>query len=214
MIQFRRKSSQRKAAGFTLIELMVVVAIVALVSAVVVPSFALALQRERQRTVTNYIVQAVFAARSRAVRTGRCHQVSVQMDQPVANGGTTGGVVLVREYLRPATCATASADPDANDLASPSINNWNVVFTRQVSTLVGVDVAIEAARGDDGGALGSPTVFHFESTGEIFINDAVVRIYSIVSCDAAGVPIGPRLNARVSSGGSVGVRFIIGGSEY
>ncbi len=213
MIRFRRKSSQRKAAGFTLIELMVVVAIVALVSAAVVPSFALALQRERQRTVANYIVQAVFAARSRAVRTGRCHQVSVAMGTPGVTGGN-GGQVLIREYLRPATCATAAADTDVNNWGSPSTGNWNVVFSKQVSTMVGADVAISSVRDNLGADLGALAVFHFEATGEISINDAVVRIFSILSCDAAGVTIGPMLSARVSSGGSVGVRFIIVGEEY
>ena len=209
MIQFRRKSSQRKAAGFTLIELMVVVAIVALVSAAVVPSFALALQRERQRTTANYIVQAVFAARSRAVRTGRCHQVSVELDSPGVSSGT-GGLVRVREYLRSATCATAFADDDATDWANPGVNNWNVVFSRQVSTLVGRDVAISSAQVVGGPLLGVGEVafFLFESTGEIYVNDALVRVFSILSYDAAPAQIGPRLNVRVNSGGSVGVRFI------
>ena len=137
MTRISAKHKLSGASGFTLIELMVVVAIVALVSAAVVPSFSLALQRERQRTVANYVVQSVFAARSRAVRTGRCHRVTVTMGQPGITAGT-GGLVVVEEYLRGDTCSTAAADGE--------VNNWNSVYRKPVATLVGGDVAIANAR--------------------------------------------------------------------
>ena len=86
MIWTQRPAS--RVRGFTLMELMVVVGIIAIVAAAVVPSFNRSLQKNRQREAAMLIVEAVFAARSRAARTGRCHRVRVMPSDSQLAGGT------------------------------------------------------------------------------------------------------------------------------
>ena len=60
--------SSRRSGGVTLIELMATIAIVAILSAVALPSFA-SLQRNTRRTVAiNDFIHAVFLARSEAIK--------------------------------------------------------------------------------------------------------------------------------------------------
>ena len=88
------RSNKVSSRGFTLIELMVVVAIIALVTAATIPSFSRALLQNRQRQAGALIVEAVLNARALAARTGRCHRVTVFPSDPSVNGGV-GGVVGV-----------------------------------------------------------------------------------------------------------------------
>lgn len=57
--------------GFTLVELMVTVAVVAILSTIAVPSFQSVIQNNRASSVTNQIVTALNLARSEAVRRGQ-----------------------------------------------------------------------------------------------------------------------------------------------
>lgn len=60
-----------RAAGFTLIELMVVVAVVAILAAIAFPSFQSTIRSNRMATATNQLTAAVALARGEAVRTTR-----------------------------------------------------------------------------------------------------------------------------------------------
>ena len=71
---------RRSAAGFTLFELMIAVAIVAILAAMAFPSYREFSQRMNVTNNTNQLVGALNAARSEAVKRGR--QVAV-----IANGG-------------------------------------------------------------------------------------------------------------------------------
>ncbi|MBN2493544.1 MAG: prepilin-type N-terminal cleavage/methylation domain-containing protein [Deltaproteobacteria bacterium] len=192
----------RRIEGFTLIELMVVVAIIAVVSALVVPSFSVALQRERQRQVSNFIIKGVFSARSRAARTGRCHRMTVTLDAPVVGGGS-GGEVLVEEYLGdPTKVRRRTLNCNATEGALPA--EWNVVNRFRVSS-VGPDVALSQCVADVGGEINSPNavVLRFEPTGEPFIGDVDRRFFHVAAFDAAGTGVGVDQQVRISEGGSV-----------
>lgn len=69
----------RRAAGFTLIEMLAVVALFGLIAAMVVPSLDLGGSRA-VRDEANAIAAAVEYARQRAVMTGRMHVVVVDVD--------------------------------------------------------------------------------------------------------------------------------------
>lgn len=68
--------SSRSAAGFTLIELMVVIAILAIVLSIGVPSFTNMVKNNRLTSAANDMVAMLQFARSEAVRRGRNVQVS------------------------------------------------------------------------------------------------------------------------------------------
>jgi prepilin-type N-terminal cleavage/methylation domain-containing protein len=181
--------ADNRARGFTLMELMVVVAIIAVVSAAVVPSFALSLKRTRQREAANFIVGAVFAARSRAARTGRCHRVVIITDDSVDNG-KTGGSVAIDEYR-----AQWSECGHATNAA-----NWSRLSSKAVGALVGKDIAIYRVVAADCNtelaSSGSTVTIRFEPTGGVFINDAAERFFEIKTT-------GVTRHVRISSGGSV-----------
>lgn len=74
-----------RSAGFTLIELMMVVAILAIVMSIGVPSFNTMIKNNRLTAASNDIAGALHFARSEAVRRGRDVQVE-SLDNDLANG--------------------------------------------------------------------------------------------------------------------------------
>lgn len=75
----------RRSSGFTLVELMVVLAILAIVVSIGVPSFNTLIKNNRLSAASNDVVGALHFARSEAVRRGRA--VGVQaLDSDIANG--------------------------------------------------------------------------------------------------------------------------------
>lgn len=70
----------KKASGFTLIELMVTVAVLAIILAVAIPSFQAFFERGRLKGATDEVVAVLATARGESVKTGR--------NVTVAFGGT------------------------------------------------------------------------------------------------------------------------------
>jgi len=201
-----RKLSQ---AGFTLMELMVVVAIISIVAAAVVPSFTTVLQRHRQREAAQLIIEAAFAARARAARTGRCHRVRVYPDGNDGNHGGSGGAVAVDE-----------ADPPPTECGQ--VDTWTRVMYKSVGPssdpllgdahvgLIGNDVAITAVVAPPSTdptcqstlSITDPNIMMFEPTGGLY--DRVERFFRVqaFTTDSAPIPMGVAQYVRVGPGGS------------
>lgn len=81
--------SQRHQEGFTLVELMIVVALLAVVATVAVPGFQALIENNQVTSTTNRLVGALNFARSEALREGQ--QVTIQ---PV-DGDWSNGVEVV-----------------------------------------------------------------------------------------------------------------------
>ncbi len=177
-------------------ELMVVVAIIAFVSAAVVPTFAMSLQRGRQREAGWLIVEGVFTARSRAARTGRCHRVVVAPANPAVSGGT-GGWVAVQESNM-AECSRAMNSGTWTSVSVKSVGGGNVLGQPRVA-LAGKDVAISAMMGN----LNNPDTVVFEPSGGLWVRNADPRAYTITMYTDAGVPRGLPRRVIITSGGSV-----------
>ncbi|MBW1808846.1 MAG: type II secretion system protein [Deltaproteobacteria bacterium] len=197
-------SKIKQTLGFTLIELMVVIAIVAFVTAAVVPSFSLSLQRNRQREASMLIVQAVFAARGRAARTGRCHRIRIDFDDPGVEGGY-GGMVTVEEYSERIECSNTTGGS----------GDWRTLSVKCVADnddddhagLVGNDIAISDVLDSDCVSLGVNSVeVLFEPTGGLNITipgNADERFFSIQAYTSGGDPVGVTRHVRLASGGAV-----------
>lgn len=75
----------RRSAGFTLVELMMVVAILAIVMAIAVPSFNTMIKNNRLVAASNDLAGALHYARSEAVRRGRSVEVDA-ISNDIGNG--------------------------------------------------------------------------------------------------------------------------------
>jgi type IV fimbrial biogenesis protein FimT len=76
--------------GFTLLELMAAIAVLAILATVGIPSFQTLIQNNRVTTQTNELVTALTFARAEAVKRGR----SVQVDVVAADPGWTATVAI------------------------------------------------------------------------------------------------------------------------
>jgi type IV fimbrial biogenesis protein FimT len=83
----KRKNPYR---GFTLIELMVAVALVAIVMMIGVPSFQESIERNRLTTQANDFISSLSIARSEAVRRGKAVTVCKSSDGSTCNAAAAG----------------------------------------------------------------------------------------------------------------------------
>jgi prepilin-type N-terminal cleavage/methylation domain-containing protein len=95
--------------GYTLMELMVTVALLALMSAMTAVGLQPLQARFRLRKATDATAQLLVRARQRAVDTGRCHQVEVLADGIPVRSDAPGDMLRVSRR-RDADCESP-ADP-------------------------------------------------------------------------------------------------------
>jgi len=106
----RHWMSRRAARGFTLIELMVVVMIIALLAIIAVPGIMRSSRDRRTFEHANTIAENVKVARSRAIARGSAHMVVF-----TTNGTTDRGTIRIYEAINVAPGAIA----DANGVLQP-----------------------------------------------------------------------------------------------
>lgn len=109
-------NTRRDLAGFSLVELMVVVAVLAVVMALGIPSFAEWIANSRIRTAASSILNGLQLARSEAIRTNA--RVQFQLT------GLTGGWQIAREAVdgtgQPQRCIFAGGASVQSHPAPPS----------------------------------------------------------------------------------------------
>lgn len=84
----------RRLCGFTLIELMVTVAVLAIGAAIAYPSFKGVLQSNRVSTATNDLIASLSLARSEAIRGSRDAGVCPSVDGNKCEGAWDAGVMV------------------------------------------------------------------------------------------------------------------------
>lgn len=100
----------KPSEGFTLVELMVVIAIVAILAALAFPSFEGSMRSNRVATTTNEMLASISFARSEAVRSARASNLCASADGATC-GGTWNDGWLVQT--------------DTN--ADPAVETWQVI---------------------------------------------------------------------------------------
>lgn len=108
------RSLKARAKGFTLIELMVTVALAVILMAVGIPSFTTFMRNAELTSFTNTLLGAINAARGEAMKRGRYAMVvpndgsswdsgwTVFVDVDVSRTLTTGDITILKSEAKPA----------------------------------------------------------------------------------------------------------------
>lgn len=138
---------KKSNAGFSLLELIVVVLMIGILSAIAAPAWNAFITRQRTRTVNSQVLQSLQKARNKAkykkediiVQFNTADPPTVTIDDIQenlnANGEIKVGMVkLVSGVCTDETCATVNADSDVTFDYLGQVNEDNVPFFVTVST--------------------------------------------------------------------------------
>lgn len=122
---FNKTASRKGDGGFTFLEVVVIVLILGILSAIAAPSWVAFINRQRVRTVNDRVFQSLRLAQSEAKRTKRDVTITfsapsvdpptVTFDPPLATGGSTqtlngGGEIKKGQVkLSAASCAVGAS---------------------------------------------------------------------------------------------------------
>lgn len=171
----RRSSRKALAAAFTLVELMIVVALIAIIVTLSAPSFRDMILMQRLRGINAQLVTDLSLARSEAISRG----VFVGVHIPAVSGGMSCYIIYTRTTLAAPLCdCTAAAGFRCTDATQTT-----EVRTVQVPTDMVVRLGVPTGQADNftfdprtGGMKLAPSDFGIYDTSgfrvETYIDDA------------------------------------------
>ena len=119
-----QSSSPRFHAGFTLIELMVVVVVMAILAAVAAPSFVNVISNSRVRSQTSEFLTALASARSEAIKRGRTVCV-----RPVSGTDWASGYEVFTRETASSSCASRDSSKDTLIQTFAALSGGNTLTT-------------------------------------------------------------------------------------
>lgn len=123
------RSGRKGAAGFTMLEMMIIVVIIGIVAAMAVPSFYNTIPRLKARTEARNILNLVRLARSRAVSDGSQYGVYVDTSnrQYILFKDTINPAQMIYNTGDSAVVGPETLDPDVV-LTNSTFTNNTVIF--------------------------------------------------------------------------------------
>ncbi len=102
--------TMKNQAGFTLVELMITVAIVMIVMSIAVPSFTTTIQNNRITTQTNKLISALHLARMEAIHRGTSVSICASSNQSSCSGSNDWSVgwIVYEDSLTSGTTTTVN----------------------------------------------------------------------------------------------------------
>jgi type IV fimbrial biogenesis protein FimT len=135
--------------GFTIVELMVTIGIVAILSTIAIPSLNTFIQNQRLATATNSLVLALNFARSEAIKRSVPNGITVcaSSDQQTCNGATWSQGWVVEDVTNASGPLQAAASVGANDTVAEAAGQLAVVFLSNGATAAAASFRICDSRG-------------------------------------------------------------------
>jgi len=117
-----------KQHGFTLIELMVTVSILAVIAMIAAPSFTPLIERWRVRGAAEELQSTIYYARSEAIKRGGSITISA-IDDDWANGWEVHGIDADGddELLQASGASTSLAISEESDATELALDRWGTI---------------------------------------------------------------------------------------
>ncbi len=129
--------SHTRRFGFTLVELLIVIALLAILATVAIPNFATTIANNRATAAANDLLGAVFLARSEAVRLNTPVIISPNGGGWSSGWNITRNNVPIRTHDGAPTRVTITSQPDGSISFGPAGNANPPSFTFTVTATSG-----------------------------------------------------------------------------
>jgi type IV fimbrial biogenesis protein FimT len=144
-----------KMRGFTLIELMVTIALVAIIAALATPSFAPVIASTRLSTATNDLYTSLIQAKSDAIRTGNRVTICASNDSTscltAAGSNWVNGWITFVDSTRTTANAVVDAGETISQIGQPLDSSLRIVSSTPYASFT----SDGSAKNIDGGVYGA-----------------------------------------------------------